>query len=141
MAEGRWHGLVAQAELRAIVKVISSHNPPPSFPVALAPVVPALKVFRHQCLLHVLGQQLISGPLSAPRRPHCCVGILRETVCPVAAVMPESVMSVIPIYLVGGVDVVVAFDFILIHVGSVSVRLHVRAGVATDIVGTGRIVW
>lgn len=140
MAEGHWHGLVAQAELRAAVELISSQHPPPSLPVALASVVPAFQMLRHQGLVHVLCQQLISGPLTAPRRPHCCVGILGKTICPVAAVMPESVMSVIPIHLVGRVDVVVAFNFILIHVGSVSVRLHVRAGVAADIVGTRRIV-
>lgn len=140
MAEGCWHSLVAQAELRATVEVISSQHPPPSLPVAPASVVPAFQVLRYQGLLHVLGQQLISGPLSVPRRPHCCVGILGKSICPVTAVMPESVMSVIPIYLVGRVDVVVAFYFILVHVGTVSVRLHVRAGVAGDVVGTGCIV-
>lgn len=140
MTEGHWHGLVAQAELRAAVKVISSQHAPPSLPVALASVVPAFQMLRHQRLLHVLGQQLISGPLTAPWWPHCRVGILGKAICPVAAVMPESVVSMIPIHLVGRVDVVVAFNVILIHVGSVGVRLNVRAGVAADIVGTGRIV-
>lgn len=140
MTEGRWHGLVAQAELRAAVKVIPGQHPPPSLPVTPASVVPAFQVLRHQGLLHVLGQQLISWPLSAPRRPHCCVGILGKTICSVTAVMPESVVSMIPIYLVGRVDVVVALYFVFIHVGTVSVRLHVRAGVAGDVVGTGCIV-
>lgn len=54
--------------------------------------------------------------------------------------MPESVMSMIPIYLVRRIDVVVTFYFILVHIGTVSVRLHVWAGIAGDIVGTGCIV-
>lgn len=139
MADGCRHGLVAQAELRAAVKVIRGEHGPSSLPVALAPVVPALQMFRHQSFLHVLGQQFVSGPLSGPRRPHCCVGILGETVCSVAAVVPESVVSVVTIHLVGRVDVVMAFNFALIHVGSVSIGLHVRAGVTTDKVGTGPI--
>lgn len=135
MAECRWHGLVAQTELGAAVKVISSQHAPPS--LDLASVVPAFQMLRHQGLLHVLGQQLISGPLSVPRRPHSRVGILGKTICPPTAVIPESVVSVIPIHLVGRVDVVVALHFVLIHVGTVSVRLHVRAGVPVDVVGTG----
>lgn len=54
--------------------------------------------------------------------------------------MPESVMSMKPIHLIGRVDIVVAFDVTLIHVGTVSIRLHVWAGVARDIVGTGCVV-
>ncbi len=140
MAEGRWHGLIAEAELGAAVKVISGQHAPPSVPVAPAAVVPAFQMLGHQGLLHVLGQELVSRPLSAPRRPHRRVGILGKPISAVAAVVPESVMSVIPINLVRRVDVVVAFHFILIHVGTVSVRLHVRAGVAGDVVGTGCIV-
>lgn len=140
MAKGSWHGLVAQTELRAAVKVISSQHPPPSFSVAPVSVVPASQMLGHHCLVHVLSQQLISGPLSASRRPHCCVRILGKTICSVTAVMPESVMSVIPIHLVGRIDIVVAFDFILIHIGTISVRLYVRTGVASNVVGSGCIV-
>lgn len=140
MTEGGWHGQVAQAELGAAVIVVARQHAPPSLPVALAPVVPAFQVLRHQRLVHVFGQQLVSGPFSAARGPHCRVGVLGKTVCPVAAVLPESVVSVVAVHLVGRVDVVVALHFILIHVGSVVVRLHVRTGVAADVEGTGCIV-
>lgn len=46
-------------------------------------------------------------------------------------------MPMVTIHLVGRVDVVMAFNFILIHVRSVSIGLHVRAGVPTDEVATG----
>jgi len=140
VAEGCRHGLVAQAELRAVVKVRSGHQSSPSLSVTSAPVVPASQMFCHQGLLHVFGQELVSGPLSAPRWSHCGVRILRKTIRPITAVMPEPVMSMVAINLVGWVHIVVAFNFILIHVGTISIRLHVRTGVAGDIVGTGRIV-
>lgn len=143
MADGRRHGLVAQAELRAAVEVVSGQHRPSSLPVTFAPVVPAFQMFCHQSFLHVFGQQFISGPLPGAWRPHCCIWILGETVCSVAAVMPESVVSIVTIQLVGRVDVVMAFNFILIHVCSVSIGLHVRAGVTTDKVGAGciRLTW
>ena len=53
--------------------------------------------------------------------------------------MAESFVSMVTGHLVGRVDVVMAFNFILIHVCSVSIGLHVRAGVTSDKVGTGRI--
>lgn len=109
--------------------------------MASVSVVPASQVLCNQGLLHVLGQELISRPLSGPWWPHCCVRILGKIIRPITAVVPESVMSVIPIHLVGWVDVVVAFDFILIYIGTISIRLHVRTGVAGNIVGTGCIVW
>lgn len=56
VADGRWHGLVAQAELRAAVKVVSAQHRPSSLPVTFAPVVPAFQMFRHQSFLHVFGQ-------------------------------------------------------------------------------------
>lgn len=140
MAEGRWHGLVSQAELRAAVTVIRSQHPSPSLPVAPAAVVPPFQMLRHQGLLHVLGQQLISGPLPVPWWSHCSIGILGKTICPVTAVVPVSVMSMIAIHLVGRVDIVVALHFIFVHIGTISVRLHVRTGVSGYIVGTGCIV-
>lgn len=140
MAEGCRHGLVAQAELGAAVVVVSSQHPPSSLPGDPAPVVPALQMLRHQGLMYVLGQQLISGPLSGPWRPHRRIGILGQTICLVAAVVPESVVSMVAVHLVGRVDVVVALHFVLIHVGTVWVRLHLQAGVAGDVVGTGWIV-
>lgn len=139
MADGRRHRLVAQAELRAAVEVVSGQHRPPSLLVTFAPVVPAFKMLRHQRFLHVFGQQFVSGPLPGPRRPHCCVGILGETVCSVAAVMPGCVVSVVTVHLVGRVDVVMALDFVLVHVRSVSIRLHVRGGVTTDEVAAGRV--
>lgn len=137
MADGCRHGLVAQADLRAAVEVVSAQQGPPSLPVTFAPVVPAFQVLRHQSFLHVFGQQFVSRPLPGPGRPHCGVGILREAVRSVAAVVHESVVSMVTIHLVGRVDVVMALDFILIHVRSVGVGLHVRAGVTTDEVGAG----
>lgn len=139
MADGRRHRLVAQAELGAAVKVVSGQHRPPSLPVTFAPVVPAFKMFRHQRFLHVFGQQFVSGPLPGPRRPHCCVGILGETVCSVAAVMPGSVVSMVTIHLVGRVDVIMALNFILVHVRPISIGLHVWGGVTADKVGTGRV--
>ena len=119
MAEGRGHGLVAQAELGAAVVVVPSQHPPSSLPGAPASVVPALQMLRHQGLMYVLGQQLVSGPLPGPRRPHRRIGILGQTICLVAAVVPESVVSMVAVHLVGRVDVVVALHFVLIHVGTV----------------------
>lgn len=54
--------------------------------------------------------------------------------------MPESVVAMISVHLIGRVDIVVALNIILIHISTISIRLHVRAGVAGDIVGTGCIV-
>lgn len=139
MADGRRHSLVAQAELGAAVKVVSGQHRPSSLPVTLAPVVPAFEVFRHQSFLHVFGQKFVSGPLPGPWRPHSGVGVLREAVCSVAAVMPESVVSMVTIHLIGRVDVVMAFDFILIHVRSVSIGLHVWARVTAHEVGAGSV--
>lgn len=140
MAELGRHGQVAQADLRAAVVVVAGRHPSAAVPVALAAVVPALQVLRHQRFVHVFGQQLVPGPLSAPRRPHGGVGVLREAVGPVAAVLPEPVVSVVAVHLVGRVDVVVALHVALIHVGPVVVRLHVRARVASDVVAAGRVV-
>lgn len=137
MAKGCWHGLVAQAELGATVEVVCGQYPLSPFSVAPVSVVPASQMFCYQSLVHVLCQQLISGPLSAPWGPHCCVGILGKTICSVTAVMPESVMSVIPIYLVGRIDIVVSFNITFKHIGTISVRLHVGAGVTSNVVGTG----
>lgn len=137
MAEGCWHGLVTETELRAVVKVI---NPPPSLPVAPVAVVPASQMLRHHGLMHVLGQKFIPGAFSVSRRSHRCIGILGESIRTVAAVVSESVVSVEPIHLVGRVDVVVAFHFILIHISTVGVMIHVGAGVVVDVVGTWSVV-
>lgn len=53
--------------------------------------------------------------------------------------MHVSVVSMVTIHLVGRVDVVMAFNFTLIHVRSVSIGLHVRAGVTANEVATGCI--
>lgn len=140
MAEGGGHGQVAQADLRAAVVVVAGRHPSAAVPVALAAVIPALKVLRHQGLVYVLGQQLVPGPLSAPRRSHGGVGVLREAIGPVAAVLPEPVVSVVAVHLVGRVDVVVALHFALVHVSSVVVRLHVWTRVAAHVVAAGRVV-
>lgn len=129
------HGLVAQALLGASVVVVVVRG---LFVCGVA-MVPASQVLGHQSFLDVLADLLgAAGRLAVPGWPQRGVGVLGHAVYLIVAVVTVRVVAVVGCWggMVGGVDGVVSLHLVVVHVGSIGVRLWVCvAGVACDVVG------
>lgn len=135
MAVGCRHGLIAQALLRASVVVVVVC----CLFVCSVAMVPAFQVLSHQSLLDVLADLLVAaGQRTVPGWPQCGVGVLGHAIHLVVTVVAVHVVAVISCrgWVVGRVDVIVSLHLIVVHVGSIRVRLWFRvAGIACDVVG------
>lgn len=133
--------MVPEAVLGSPVIIVAAQQAPgPMLTIPCVAVVPPSEVLYHQSFLHAFSQQLIPGPLLAPRRPHCSIGILRQTVHPFHPVMSIAAVPMVTVAIVRRIDIVMPFQFAFVHVGTIGVWLIVRGGVSRDIIGSGPIV-
>lgn len=135
MAVGAGHRLVPQALLGASVVVVVVCG----LFVGGVALVPASQVFGHQRLLDVPGDMLVAPlRLAVPGRPQSGIRVLRHAVYFVVSIMGVHLVAVVSRLrgVVGWIDVIVAFQLVVVHVDAVGVWLRFRVGgVTCDVVG------
>lgn len=130
---GSRHGLIAQALLGTSVVVIVICG---LFVCSVA-LVPASQVFSHQSLLDVLTDMFVAPGWTVPWRPQCGVQVLCHAVYLVIIVVSLYIVAVISClsWVVGRIDIIVSLHLIVVHVGSIGVRLwFCVAGISCDTV-------
>lgn len=142
MTEGCWQRLVTQAMLGASIIFVGVNQVIPTRIPVLAgtAVVPSLQMLCHQCLVHVLGQNLIERPLPPSWRPHSGVWVLGQIIGPLHSIVPVPTTPMVAVGRVRGVEVIVTLQFALVNISAVRAGLIIEARVTRHVVRVRSVV-